>query len=91
MLHLIFQGDFGDNCSEGEGRDSEGEGEGLGAAGASSPCSGALSGSVANDRGHLFYLHTKKAFFITGGNPRAVTSGVKGHYIIEGLKISNQR
>ena len=36
--------------------------EGLGATGASSPCSGALSGSVANDRGHLFYLHTKKAF-----------------------------
>ena len=56
--HAAFQGDFGD--SRPENRDSEGEGEGLGAAGASSVCSVALSGSVVNDLGHLVYLHTKK-------------------------------
>ena len=50
MLHLIFPGDLGGSYFE--NRESEGEGEGLGAAGTSSQCSGALSGSTAGDAGH---------------------------------------
>ena len=48
--HLIFQDYLGDSCAE--NGESEGEGEGLGAAGTSSQCSGALSGSTADDGGH---------------------------------------
>ena len=56
---MIFQGDIGDNCFE--NGESGGEREGLGAAGVSSQCPGALSGSVDDDAGHLIGYLKKKS------------------------------